>query len=101
MGGNAWILDPQDKAPGDDMWDKKGRSEFRIHLWLEDAHNKGSNGCIVLSKDCHAAFEKLVNSTTPGPKTRIRTPKTRNRFGKVTEWEEFDEVELLGAIVVK
>ena len=99
--GNAWILDPQDGNPGNDMWGTNGRDGFRIHMWVDTRKDKGSQGCIVLSEDCYAAFEAMVNNTTKGPKTKIKSPKTRDRNRNVTEWETFDEVPLLGTLQVK
>jgi RHS repeat-associated protein len=99
VGGNAWILDPVDNNPGNDVWDPGGRSEFRIHLWLVDpnAFQKGSNGCIVLSPDCHGKFDELVSKTTPGPKKKITSPDPNAPGGTMT----FDEVAELGTLTVK
>jgi hypothetical protein len=103
--GNAWVLDPLDDGSGgksgDDMWGAVGRDGLRIHLWKEESPQKGSNGCIVLSKDCHAAFDAMMSKTKKGPKTKIKSPKTRDAKGNVTSWEWFDETELLGTIIVK
>jgi len=51
---------------------------------------KGSDGCIVLSEDCHSRFEQMLERTTPGPLKRITSP---NSSGGV---ERFDEVAELG-----
>jgi RHS repeat-associated protein len=92
--GTAWILDAQDANPGDDTT-ANGRFGFRIHLWVEALPQKGSDGCIVLSEDCHSRFEQMVERTTPGPLKRINSP---NDSGGV-EW--FDEVAELGTLTVK
>jgi hypothetical protein len=99
--GNAWILDPQDASSGDDIWGTNGRDGLRIHLWVEEAAQKGSKGCIVLRKDCHTAFDAMLSRTTKGPITEIKTPKTRDASGNVTEWDVFDKTALLGTLTVK
>jgi RHS repeat-associated protein len=99
--GNAWILDPQDGRPKDDMWGTTGRDGLRIHLWVEDAPQKGSNGCIVLNKDCYAAFDAMLSRTTKGPITEIKSPTGRDANGNPTGWETFDKTAELGTLTVK
>jgi RHS repeat-associated protein len=99
--GNAWILDPQDGSPGDDMWGAAGRDGLRIHLWVEEALQKGSDGCIVLSRDCHTAFDQMLSRTTKGPVTQIKSPTGRDANGNVTGWESFDKTAELGTLTVK
>ena len=116
--GNAWILDAKDSNPGNDIIDSgpgKGRFSFRIHLWvLKDANGndvpqKGSQGCIVLSKDCYDEFNKMVQNTKVDytKKITIKTPHSvdghtiqRNWLGRIV-WDPSFEEYYVGTITVK
>jgi RHS repeat-associated protein len=76
-GASRYILDANDSSPKNDTLDGKaekeggGRYAFRLHAEDANAPQKGSEGCVVVSRDNLGKIDKMASDTTKGPKATI------------------------------
>jgi len=86
-GARAWILDRNDRVPGNDEIDgnhpEKGDGRFALRYHVEGGGpNKGSEGCSVCNKSGIDRFGKAADKTSKGPSQHITSPHDHPGDGK-------------------